>query len=58
MANTVSINQSGWLSNVEAWINQPFNPKMSLWDWILFIVVIGSVAGLWYMLMESFRRSS
>jgi len=39
-------------ANVSAFIEQPFSEQMSLLHWILFIIVIASVAYLWNDVMR------
>jgi hypothetical protein len=35
------------LTNIEAWIAQPFSTSMSLWGWALFLIVLITIVYLW-----------
>lgn len=41
------MNGNGYVSRISNWAHQPFTSKMSIWGWILFTILIASVAVLW-----------
>jgi len=42
--------------NVEEFFKQPFNSNMNLWGWILFTIIIVTIAFLWYTVIDSFKK--
>jgi len=40
------------LSNVASWVSHPFSEDMSLWSWVLFLVVILTISVLWLQILH------
>lgn len=41
---------------VKAWVNQPFRSTMSLWGWVAFVFMLGSIVILWGRVVEHIRE--
>ena len=42
---------------IDQFVKEPFNPKMDLWGWLAFLAVIGGVAFLWFLTLNTFKKS-
>jgi hypothetical protein len=38
---------TAFIDATKAWINQPFNSRMSLWGWVLFVGLLAAASVLW-----------
>ena len=42
---------------IDTFITEPFNEKMDLWQWFAFLAVVGGFAFLWYLILDTFKKS-
>jgi uncharacterized protein HemY len=42
--------------NISNFLKQPFNADMSIWGWVIFTIVILTIAFLWYTILDSFKK--
>ena len=41
------MNDKGYISRMTNWAQHPFSTQMDLWGWVLFTVLIITIAYLW-----------
>lgn len=44
-------------SKIDAFVKEPFNPKMDLWNWLAFIAILGGFGYLWFLTLQTFKKS-